>query len=252
MAGPLSGVRIVEFAGVGPGPFCGMMLADQGAEVIRIDRPGAKYDRFDVLARTRRSIIVDIKREEGLALVRDLCRAADGLIEGYRPGVMERLGLGPDVLLADNPRLVYGRMTGWGQTGPLAAAAGHDINYIGLTGVLHSVGTVGAKPVPPVNYVGDFGGGGMMLAYGMAAALLAVARGCPGQVIDAAMTDGSAIISAMVWQFRGRGIWNDIAGSNCWMAARISMTPTSARTASSWPSARSNRNSMRCCSTLWG
>ena len=213
-AGPLSGLRIIEFAGVGPGPFCGMMLADQGAEVIRVDRPGARFDPFDVLARSRRALSVDVKHPDGLALVRELCREADGLIEGFRPGVMERLGLGPDVLLADNRRLVFGRMTGWGQTGPLAGAAGHDINYIGLNGVLHTVGVAGAKPVVPVNYVGDFGGGGMLLAFGMAAALASAARSGVGQVVDAAMVDGSALLSAMTWQFRARGMWNDVAGSN--------------------------------------
>ena len=214
MSGPLSGLRVIEFAGLGPGPFCGMMLADQGAEVVRVERPGARFDPFDILARSRRPLTVDMKHPEGLSLARELCRDADGLIEGYRPGVMERLGLGPDVLLADNPRLVYGRMTGWGQTGPLAAAAGHDINYIALSGVLHTVGVAGSKPVVPVNYIGDFGGGGMLLAFGMAAALLSVARGGTGQVVDAAMTDGSALLSSMTWQFRSHGLWNDTAGTN--------------------------------------
>ena len=214
MPGPLSGLRIVEFAGVGPGPFCGMMLADQGAQVIRLERPEARFDQFDILARSRECLTVDVKNLDGLALARELCRGADGLIEGYRPGVMERLGLGPDLLLADNPRLVYGRITGWGQTGPLAGAAGHDINYIGLTGVLHTVGVPGEKPVVPVNYVGDFGGGGMLLAFGMAAALLAVARGGAGQIVDAAMAEGAALLSAMTWQFRARGMWSDVAGTN--------------------------------------
>ncbi len=214
MSGPLAGLRIIEFAGIGPGPFCGMMLADQGAEVIRIERPGTRHDPADVLARSRRSIVVDMKHADGLELVRDLCRSADGLIEGYRPGVMERLGLGPDILLADNPKLVYGRMTGWGQDGPLAQVAGHDINYIALTGVLHTVGTAGAKPVVPVNYVGDFGGGGMLLAFGMVSALLAVARGGRGQVIDAAMAEGAALLSSMVWQLVGWKRWNDAPGTN--------------------------------------
>lgn len=214
MAGALRGVRIVEFAGIGPGPFCGMMLADHGAEVIRIDRPGAVFDANDVLARNRRSIVVDMKSPQGLEVVRDLCRSADGLIEGYRPGVMERLGLGPDVLMRDNSRLVYGRMTGWGQEGPYARAAGHDINYIALSGVLHTVGVDGAKPTPPVNYVGDFGGGGMLLAFGMVSALLAVRLGGPGQVVDAAMTDGSALLSSMVWQMYASGRWRDAPGIN--------------------------------------
>ena len=214
MAGPLSGLRVIEFGGQGPGPFCGMMLADAGAQVIRLERPGARFDPFDILARSRHALTVDVKHPDGVALARELCRQADALIEGYRPGVMEKLGLGPDLLLADNPRLVYGRMTGWGQTGPLAGAAGHDINYIGLTGVLHTVGTPGAKPVVPVNYTGDFGGGGMLLAFGMAAALAAVARGGAGQVIDASMADGSALLAAMIWQFRARGMWNDNPGTN--------------------------------------
>jgi alpha-methylacyl-CoA racemase len=209
MPGALSGIRIVEFAGIGPGPFCGMMLADHGAEVIRIDRPGAHLDPLDALSRSRRSITIDMKKSDALALVRDLCRSADGLIEGYRPGVMERLGIGPKVLLSDNPKLVYGRMTGWGQTGPLAQSAGHDINYISISGVLHTVAGPDGKPVPPVNYVGDFGGGGMMLAFGIVSALLAVRMGAPGQVIDAAMTDGSALIAGMVWSFHAAKRWED-------------------------------------------
>ena len=214
MPGPLHGIRIIEFAGIGPGPFCGMMLADHGAEVIRIERPGGRLDPRDPLSRNRKSVVLNTKSAAGLAAARDLCRTADGLIEGYRPGVMERLGLGPDVLLADNPALVYGRMTGWGQTGPWAQAAGHDINYIALSGVLHGIGVAGEKPVPPVNYVGDFGGGAMMLAFGMVAALLAVKNGAPGQVIDAAMTDGSALLSGMSWHFLGMGLNRDAAGVN--------------------------------------
>ena len=163
MAGPLAGIRIVEFAGLGPAPFAAMMLADHGAEVIRIDRPGATLDPHDPALRSRRSVTLDIKSPEGAAQARALCRTADGLIEGFRPGVMERLGLGPDALLADNPKLVYGRMTGWGQDGPLAQAAGHDINYIAVSGVLHTVGRAGERPVPPLNYAGDFGGGGNLL-----------------------------------------------------------------------------------------
>lgn len=214
MAGPLNGIRIVEFAGIGPGPFCGMMLGDHGADVIRIDRPGARLDPRDPLARNRRSVVLDVKTDAGLAAARALCRTADGLIEGYRPGVMERLGLGPDLLLADNPRLVYGRMTGWGQTGPLAGAAGHDIDYIAVSGVLHTVGRAGGRPVPPVNYVGDFGGGAMMLAFGMVAALLAVRNGAPGQVVDAAMTDGSALLAGMSWHMLAAGLNRDEAGVN--------------------------------------
>ena len=215
MPPPLTGLRIIELGGIGPGPFCGMMLADHGAEVIRVERPGAQPDADDPLLRSRASIIVDMKTTEGAAVVRDLARSADGLIEGYRPGVTERLGLGPDVLIADNPRLIYGRMTGWGQTGPLAHAAGHDINYIALSGTLHTIGRAGDKPVPPLNLVGDFGGGGMMLAFGMTCALLAVARGAGGgQVIDCAMTDGSALLNAMTWGFYGLGSWQDERGVN--------------------------------------
>ena len=215
MPGPLHGLRIVEFAGIGPGPFAAMMLADHGAEVVRIDRPsGGMLHPKDPLSRNRRSIAIDMKQAEGVALARQIAAGADGIIEGYRPGVMERLGLGPDVLLGDNPKLVYGRMTGWGQTGPWSHMAGHDINYIALSGVLHTIGREGERPVPPVNYLGDFGGGGMMLAYGMVAALLHVARGGEGQVIDAAMTDGSALLAGMTWGFHAMGFWEDRAGVN--------------------------------------
>jgi alpha-methylacyl-CoA racemase len=214
MAGPLQGIRIIEFAGIGPAPFCGMMLADHGAEVIRIDRPGGQLDPRDPLLRGRKSLVLDMKKPEAVAIARDLCKSAHGLIEGFRPGVMERLGLGPDLLLGDNPALVYGRMTGWGQYGPYAQAAGHDINYIALSGTLHTVGRQGERPVPPVNYLGDFGGGGMMLAFGMAAALLHAQRSGMGQVIDCAMTDGSATLSAMTWGFYGMGRWRDEAGVN--------------------------------------
>ncbi|MBB4631832.1 CaiB/BaiF CoA transferase family protein [Sphingosinicella soli] len=212
MAGPLSGVRIIEMAGLGPAPFAGMMLADHGAEVIRIDRPGGAQET--VLGRSRRSIVVDLKSPEGVAVVRRLVKTADGLIEGLRPGVMERLGLGPDVLLGDNPRLVYGRMTGWGQTGPLASAVGHDINYIALSGALHAYGRAGEQPTPPINMVGDFGGGGMMLAFGMAAALLSAQKTGKGQVLDVAMTDGSAVLMGMIWGFFGQGVWKDERGVN--------------------------------------
>jgi alpha-methylacyl-CoA racemase len=214
MAGPLSGLRIIELAGIGPGPFAAMMLADHGAEVIRIDRPGARIDARDPLLRSRRLIGVDLKSAEGKAQVRELVKSADGLIEGFRPGVTERLGLGPDVLLADNPKLVYGRMTGWGQTGPYAQAAGHDINYIALAGALHTYGRAGEKPTPPINMVGDFGGGGMMLAFGMVAALLHAQKTGQGQVIDTAMTDGAAVLMSMIWGFRANGIWSDDRGTN--------------------------------------
>ena len=214
MAGPLTGIRIVEIAGIGPGPFAAMMLADHGAEVIRIDRPDAPSDPQDPLLRSRRTIALDLKNTSGAARVRELCADADGLIEGFRPGVMERLGLGPDVLLQDNPKLVYGRITGWGQYGSYAQMAGHDINYVALSGVLAACGRPDTPPLPPLNLVGDFGGGGMMLAFGMVSALLAVRAGAPGQVIDCAMTDGSALLSTMIWGFRAEGSWSDRRGTN--------------------------------------
>ncbi|MEH3159348.1 MAG: CaiB/BaiF CoA-transferase family protein [Sphingomonas taxi] len=214
---PLAGQRIVEMAGIGPGPFAGMMLADHGAEVIRIDRgpqPGFSDPAKDPLLRSRRSVALDLKTPQGIAAVRRIAAGADGLIEGYRPGVMERLGLGPDVLLQDNPRLVYGRMTGWGQDGPLVQKPGHDINYIALTGTLHAFGPAGGKPAAPINMVGDFGGGGMLLAFGMLAALLHAQRSGEGQVVDAAMTDGSALLMGMIWGFRAMGRWSDARGTN--------------------------------------
>ncbi|TFU03529.1 CoA transferase [Polymorphobacter arshaanensis] len=214
MAGPLAGLRIVELAGIGPGPFAAMMLADHGAEVIRVDRPGARIDPRDPLTRSRRLINVNLKSPEGIELVRKLVAGADGLIEGYRPGVTERLGLGPEVLCAANPKLVYGRMTGWGQFGPYSQAAGHDINYIALSGALHTYGRAGEKPTPPINMIGDFGGGGMMLAFGMVSALLHAAKTGQGQIIDAAMTDGAAALNAMIWGFRANGIWSDDRGTN--------------------------------------
>lgn len=214
MAGPLSGVRIIEMSGIGPGPFCGMMLADQGAEVIVVHRPGGAPDPRDPLARSRHLVEVDLKQRAGVERVRELVRSADGLIEGYRPGVMERLGLGPDVLLADNPRLVFGRMTGWGQFGPLAMAAGHDINYISIAGALHTYGRAGDKPTPPINMVGDFGGGGMLLAFGMVSALLNAQKSGEGQVIDCAMTDGAAVLMSMIWGFRATSGWKDERGTN--------------------------------------
>ena len=216
--GALSGLRVLEIAGIGPGPFAGMMLADHGAEVIRIERPGAPpglaAPQFDILCRNRRAVAIDLKRPEGVAVMRDLARTADGLIEGFRPGVMERLGLGPDVLLADNPKLVFGRMTGWGQTGPLARAAGHDIDYIAVAGALHAYGRAGEKPTPPINMVGDFGGGGMLLAFGMVSAMLHAQRSGQGQVVDCAMVDGAALLMSMIWSFRAMGFWRDERGVN--------------------------------------
>ncbi|WP_294055181.1 CaiB/BaiF CoA-transferase family protein [Sphingomonas sp.] len=209
----LTDIRIVEFAGIGPGPFAGMMLADHGAEVIRIERPRETFPPHS-LSRNRRSIALNLKASDGVDLARRLCATADGLIEGFRPGVMERLGLGPGELLEDNPKLVYGRMTGWGQDGPLAQAPGHDINYIAVAGVLDGIGRPGEPPVAPVNYVGDFGGGGMLLAFGMVSALLAVRMGAPGQVVDAAMTEGAGLLAAMSWGFRSAGLWRDGPGAN--------------------------------------
>lgn len=214
MPGPLIGLRIVELAGIGPVPFCGMMLADHGAKVIRVDRPDATLNPRDPLLRGRTAMQLDLKSAEGVAELRALVKTADGLIEGFRPGVIERLGIGPDVLLADNPKLVIGRMTGWGQDGPLAPSAGHDINYIALSGALGAIGRAGERPVPPLNLVGDFGGGAMMLAFGMVAGLLAVRNGGEGQVIDCAMTDGAALLMAMMWGFRAQGMWRDARGAN--------------------------------------
>jgi alpha-methylacyl-CoA racemase len=213
MAGPLSGLKIVEMAGLGPGPFAAMMLADHGAEVIRVERAGMIGVANDPLLRNRRSISLDLKRDESRGVVRKLAAAADGLIEGYRPGVMERLGLAPDELLLANPKLVYGRVTGWGQDGPLAQEAGHDINYVAISGVLHGVGPK-ERPVVPVNYLGDYAGGGMMLAFGMVSALLAVQRGGAGQVIDAAMSDGAALIGALTYGLRAAGHWRDEREAN--------------------------------------
>ena len=218
MPGALDGIRIVELAGIGPAPFAAMMLADHGAAVIRVERedqPPAIPPHADFFARSRASIVrLDLKSEGGAARVRELARDADGLIEGFRPGVMERLGLGPDVLLADNPRLVYGRMTGWGQEGPLASAAGHDIDYIALAGALHTFGRADGPPVPPGNAVGDMGGGGMMLAFGMVAGILSARTTGKGQVVDCAMVDGAALLASLPWALRAMGQWRDERGSN--------------------------------------
>jgi alpha-methylacyl-CoA racemase len=219
MPGVLDGVTVIEFAGLGPAPFCGMMLADHGARVIRIERPG-HAGRFgdsgnrDILNRNRERLELDLKQPESIAQIRELAQSADALIEGYRPGVLERLGLGPDELLAINPRLVFGRMTGWGQEGPMAPMAGHDINYIALSGALHTYGRKGEKPTFPVNAVGDFGGGGMMLAFGVVAAILNARSSGVGQVVDCAMVDGAAILSAMTYTFFGNGQWHDERGVN--------------------------------------
>lgn len=213
--GPLAGYRIIELAGIGPGPFCGMMLSDMGAEVIRVERPPKDARRpRDVLARNRKSLAVDLKRPEGVEAVLRLCEGADALFEGFRPGVTERLGLGPDDCMGRNPKLVYGRMTGWGQEGPMAQAAGHDINYIGLSGALHAIGRAGERPVPPLNLVGDFGGGGMYLAFGLVCGLLEAQRSGKGQVVDAAMVDGSASLMSMFFSFAAQGGFKPERGTN--------------------------------------
>ena len=219
--GPLAGLRIIEMAGIGPAPFCAMMLSDMGAEVIRVDRrekadlgiPGREA-RFEVMNRGRRSIAVDLKQPAAVDVVKRLVRDADGLIEGFRPGVMERLGLGPDDLAAINPRLVFGRMTGFGQEGPMAARAGHDINYIALGGVLNHLGRAGEAPLHPLNLVGDYGGGGMYLAFGVVCAILEAKRSGKGQVVDAAMVDGSASLMSMVHGMWSEGIWREERGTN--------------------------------------
>jgi alpha-methylacyl-CoA racemase len=223
MSGPLDGIKVVELAGIGPGPFAGMMLADMGADVLRVDRaqavrPGtgteAPKPSADLLARGRRSVGVDLKQPDGVDTVLRLVDVADVLIEGFRPGVTERLGVGPDVCLSRNPKLVYGRMTGWGQDGPYATAAGHDINYIALSGTLHAIGRRGEGPVPPLNLVGDFGGGGMLLAFGVVSALVERERSGKGQVIDAAMVDGAALLATFMHGLVQAGVWSHERGTN--------------------------------------
>jgi alpha-methylacyl-CoA racemase len=218
--GPLHGLKILEIAGIGPGPFCAMMLADQGAEVLRIDRAagvrgGDPADPpKDTLARGRRSMGLDLKNPEGVATLLKLVESADGLIEGFRPGVMERLGVGPDVCLGRNEKLVFGRMTGWGQDGPMAQAAGHDINYIALAGALEGIGRPGEAPVAPLNLVGDFGGGGMLLAYGMLCGILEARGSGKGQVVDAAMVDGASLLMGFFHSMRALGVWHEGRGTN--------------------------------------
>ena len=220
MAGPLSGTKIVEVGGIGPGPFGAMMLADMGADIIRIDRASAVPDeipdgpRFNILNRNRRSIGIDLKTPGGVEVLLSLVDGADALLEGFRPGVMERLGVGPDVCLERNPRLVYARMTGWGQEGPYAHAAGHDINYIALSGALAHIGTKGGQPVPPLNLVGDFGGGGMYLAYGIVCGLLEARQSGQGQVVDCAMVDGSASLMAPSYGSLAAGRFSEVRGTN--------------------------------------
>ena len=215
--GPLDGVKVIEIQGIGPGPHCGMMLADMGADIIRVDRASAAGNPAqvsDVLARGRRSIAVDLKNPDGVETVLKLIDGADVLIEGFRPGVMERLGLGPDVCSSRNERLIYGRMTGWGQTGEMASVAGHDINYISLSGALHAIGNAKERPVPPLNLVGDFGGGGLLLAFGIVAALYERSQSGKGQVIDAAMTEGSALLMNMIFGMMNTGAWSENRGTN--------------------------------------
>ena len=223
MPGPLAGIRVIEMVGLGPCPFAAMMLSDMGAEVVRIDRktaPGAANPfpllgtRFDVMARGRRSLALDLKHPDAREVVLRMTEQADIIIEGFRPGVMERLGLGPDACHARNAALVYGRVTGWGQEGPLAQAAGHDINYIALTGMLHAMGRADAPPAPPLNLVGDFGGGAMMLAFGVVCAVLEARKSGKGQVVDAAMSDGAALLGAMMYGLRAHGSWSDARSAN--------------------------------------
>jgi alpha-methylacyl-CoA racemase len=223
MTGPLKGLKVIEMVGIGPCPFAAMMLADMGADVIRIDRkpdPDAPNPypmlgtKFDVMARGRRSLALDLKDPRARQLALDLIAKADVLVEGFRPGVMERLGLGPDACLDRNPRLVYGRVTGWGQTGPLAQAAGHDLNYVALSGMLHAMGRADGPPAPPLNLVGDFGGGAMMLAFGVMCAAWEAKSSGKGQVVDAAMTDGAALLGAMMYGLRAFGSWSDAREAN--------------------------------------
>ncbi|MEV0643128.1 CaiB/BaiF CoA-transferase family protein [Streptomyces sp. NPDC050619] len=211
--GPLRGLRVIELAGIGPGPHAAMQLADLGAEVVRVERPGSPEDG-DATLRGRRRVRIDLRAPGGADCVLDLAEHADVLIEGFRPGVTERLGLGPDACRRRNPRLIYARVTGWGQTGPLAPRAGHDINYIALTGALHAIGRAGERPVPPLNLVGDFGGGSMLLVVGVLAALHERSHSGAGQVVDAAMVDGAGLLSQMIWSMRGQGRWSDERGTN--------------------------------------
>jgi alpha-methylacyl-CoA racemase len=218
VSGPLDGVRVVELAGIGPAPFAAMLLADLGADVVRIDRVGGANPlaegAWNFMHRGRRSAALDLKTPEGCETVLALCERADALIEGFRPGVMERLGLGPSECLGRNPRLVYGRMTGYGQHGPLASVAGHDINYLSVAGVLGSIRRAGERPLPPLNLVADFGGGGMLLALGLVSAVLEARSSGVGQVVDAAMVDGSAVLMTMFHAMRSAGLWNDVPGTN--------------------------------------
>ena len=247
--GPLRGVRVLEMAGMGPGPMAATLLADLGADVVRVDRSVGAPEHFgdprnDIFGRGRRSVAVDLKHPDGTALVLDLCAGANVLLEGFRPGVMERLGLGPDVCLARNPDLVYGRMTGWGQDGPLALLAGHDIDYIAVAGALHQIRPDDRAPVPPMNLVGDYGGGGMFLVTGVLSALLAVANGTSrGQVVDAAMVDGVAFLLGGLYSQLAAGMWSQTPGENASPALPPTTPCTPQRTGSTWRSERSSRSS---------
>jgi alpha-methylacyl-CoA racemase len=215
VSGPLAGTRVLELAGIGPCPFAAMLLADMGADVLRVDRPvRGSGVTWDLLQRGKRSVGVDLKKPAGVELVLSLASSADVLVEGFRPGVVERLGVGPEQCRARNARLVYGRMTGWGQDGPLAQRAGHDIDYIALAGALSPIGRAGERPLPPLNLLGDFGGGGMLLAFGVVCALLEASRSGQGQVVDAAMVDGAALLTTFIWAFRSLGVWHDERGTN--------------------------------------
>jgi alpha-methylacyl-CoA racemase len=214
MSGPLTSLRVVEFSGIGPGPLVGQLLADLGADVVTVDRRSAQADPTDVNRRNKRSVALNLRKAEGLAAVRCMLAGADVLIEGFRPRVMERLGLGPDVCLSANPRLVYGRVTGWGQTGPLAHTAGHDINYLGITGALHAIGRPDEPPVPPLNLVADFGGGSMFLVFGILAALFERSKSGHGQVVDAAMVDGVPAMMGLLHGLMARGLWSEQRGRN--------------------------------------
>lgn len=251
--GPLKGIRVIEMAGIGPAPFAAMLLSDMGAEVIRIDRKaGNDAGIFDTLNngaflnRGRRSLALDLKKPPAVDVLLELVASADALLEGFRPGVMERLGLGPDACQTRNPKLVYGRVTGWGQDGPLSRTAGHDINYIALSGALHAIGRSDA-PVPPLNLVGDFGAGAMLVAFGIVCALLEAQRSGRGQVVDAAITDGAALLMAMQYSFKAMGHWNNRREANLLDGGAPFTAPTNARTASGWPWARSRPDSM----TFW-
>ena len=251
--GPLQGIRIVEFAGIGPGPFCGMLLADLGAEVVLVDRKGGSLPfnaqpKYDLTRRGKRSIAVDLKQPGAAEVVLRLVEKSDGLIEGFRPGVMERLGLGPDVCLARNPRLAYGRLTGWGQTGPLSQAAGHDINYVALSGILYHGSHAASSPAVPPTVVGDIGGGAMFMAVGILSGILRARMTGQGQVIDTAITDSCALMSTLVQGMRVQGLWRTAGRRTRWMVPPTGTTATSVPTAAGSRWERSSRSSTSCCS----